>query len=415
MKRIIFAGAALVISWCCRAQTWTRINAIPKTDIFCLELHNNVLYAGSADHIYVSTDNGINWTASPHLGAIGDVETITKFHDKIFAGTYGGGVFSSSNGGVSWAPVNEGISFPYITRLAVWKDQLYAGTSGEGFYKFDETAHRWAVFNTGFSVNSDGIISDLVVHNSLLLASAGANGQFYTFDTTTASWTSKPYIPNGPLVGMMGNHLLSDSNSLLVSAYPSRVPVLKSNDGGNSWLSDANGIQLNGYGVFANGAQQHYLAVNTFNGTVNLVKLYQRNRTAPAGATWGLPENISFTLFFYAMTSSNGRLYAATDSGLYYKGPPLVTPVDSANGWGLFPNPAASQTNMVFNLPARQETTIRVFDAAGKLVAAPYAHYAIGPGVQVLPLHTGELAAGVYFINAFFAGKPHTLKLVVAH
>ena len=407
----------MIISWCGQAQPWTRIDAIPKTDIYCLELHNNTLYAGSKDHIYVSTNNGINWTASPHLGPIGDVETITEYHHKIYAGTYGGGVLSSIDGGISWTAANNGISFPYITRLAVWKDQLYAGTGGEGFYKFDEAANQWNRFNMGFATNVDGIIADFAASDSMLLAAAGANGQLYKFDTVAASWDGKPYIPGGPLVGMMANHFLADSNSLLVSTY-SRLPVLRSNDGGAHWVTDANGIQLNGYGVFAVSAQQHYIAVNTFNGAINLVKLYQRDRTAPAGASWGLPEDISFTLFIYGMASSNGRLYAASDSGLYYKGPPLVTVpprVDSSNGWALYPNPATSHTNIVFTLSGQQTVSIRMLDAAGKLVAVPYQRYRIDAGVHLLPLNTGGLAAGVYFINASPAGKLRTLKLVVTH
>src|SRR6266566_217193 len=98
MKRIIFAAALTITSICCGAQSWTRIDALPKTDVYCLELHNNTLYAGTTDHVFVSTDNGIHWTVSPSLGAVGDIETITEYHHKIFAGTYGGGVLSSSNG-----------------------------------------------------------------------------------------------------------------------------------------------------------------------------------------------------------------------------------------------------------------------------------------------------------------------------
>jgi len=81
----------------------------------------------------------------------------------------------------------------------------------------------------------------------------------------------------------------------------------------------------------------------------------------------------------------------------------------------LFPNPAGSQTSIVFSLPAREDITIRILDAAGKLVSIPYQHYRVDTGVRVVPLYTGGMAAGVYFINTSFGGKPRTLRLVVGH
>jgi hypothetical protein len=421
MKNTLLVGILLLsTSFFCRAQSWTKVDAIPITDIFSLELHNNTLYAGTKDRVYIGANNGASWKASAVLDNIGFVQTVTEFHNKIYAGTNGAGVFSSSDTGITWTPVNTGLEFEYLSAFAVWNDHLYAGTTGDGFYVFDESLNRWNQFNTNFFTNVGGNISALLVFDSDLVAAAGANGVFYKYDTTAAAWGYTYYTAN-LLPGLEVFSLLADSNILLAStSFPANV-LLRSEDGGNNWVSDSKGIQHYGFAALAVDDQKQYIAMNSFEGGLNIARLYQRARAVLRGTTWDSAGVFSYASFIYALCAAGGRLYSASDSGLYYRGSapvtPPVLPIDTgANTVLLYPNPAFSQANILFHSSGDQEITVQILDGLGRRIAIPYQHYKVSGGLQSLPFLTAYNASGIYFIQITgTAMQPQIRKLFIRH
>jgi photosystem II stability/assembly factor-like uncharacterized protein len=93
------------------------------------------IFAGTYSGVYLSTDNGTNWT---HLN-IGEQRSVWTFttstnemgNMNLFAGTFLGGVFLTTNNGTDWTTVNSGLPYEddWIYSLEVLDPYIFAGTS----------------------------------------------------------------------------------------------------------------------------------------------------------------------------------------------------------------------------------------------------------------------------------------------
>ena len=85
------------------------------------------IFAGTSDGVYLSTDNGNNWTAVNN-GLSGNslfVESIAISGSNIFAGTYRGGVFISndnSDKGCNHKTIVNNKSYSWIGPISVRKN-----------------------------------------------------------------------------------------------------------------------------------------------------------------------------------------------------------------------------------------------------------------------------------------------------
>lgn len=314
-----------------KAQSWTRVQLIPKLDVYSLLVVNDTIYAGTFNKLYTSPNNGTTWYSSANINNANGITAIAVYHNSVYAGTYGAGVLSSNNLGTNWSPVNNGLYFGYINKLMVWNDKLYAATDGEGFFKYDETTNTWASFNNHFYSNTAGSVYALVPYQSTVAAAAGANGAFYKYNTSTSQWDELYYNSKGIIAGLQANTLLNDDNGILLAgiAGAKKQAVLRSEDGGGHWITDSTGLgalfgghaALSSTDVFVKGAAVNYAVVNSFYGTngSNTGNVFIRAKGAPAGTQWKPLATFNNNNYIYTLAESSNRIYAALDSGLYYR------------------------------------------------------------------------------------------------
>lgn len=100
------------------------------------------------------------------------------------------------------------------------------------------------------------------------------------------------------------------------------------------------------------------------------------------------------------VTTANGTAVSATD-------PPWLTGRLHAA-----PNPARGRTELRFALNSSADVELRVFDALGRLVAAPLQGEA-GPGMHRFPV--SGLPAGVYSVELRIGPDRYTDRLVITH
>jgi len=110
-----------------------------------------VVYAGTTNGVYKTTDGGYSWARIGLAGS--DVRALAAGPQVVYAGTLGLGVFKSEDGGGTWRPVNAGIpADSWVFALAMDPQQartVYAGSSGTGAYRTTNGGALWAVKNTG--------------------------------------------------------------------------------------------------------------------------------------------------------------------------------------------------------------------------------------------------------------------------
>ena len=144
----------------------------PDTIVYSLAVSDTNLLAGTANGVYFSSDDGVNWIPINNGLTNLDVKALAVKDTNIFAGTGGGGVFLSTNNGNSWTPVNNGLSGLALDVLsfAFNRDNLFVGTWRGGVYLSTNNGTSWTSVNTGMMSADYGAVS--TVHS---LAVVGSN------------------------------------------------------------------------------------------------------------------------------------------------------------------------------------------------------------------------------------------------
>jgi hypothetical protein len=108
---------------------------LTDTDVYSLVVSDTNLFAGTYDGIFLSTNNGENWTAVNNGLSSTYVSSLAVSGSTLFAGTNDGGVFLSTNNAASWIAVNSGLTKTFVQSFAFSGTDLFAATAGKGVWK----------------------------------------------------------------------------------------------------------------------------------------------------------------------------------------------------------------------------------------------------------------------------------------
>nr|WP_255532127.1 DUF4331 family protein [Pontibacter sp. BT310] len=93
----------------------------------------------------------------------------------------------------------------------------------------------------------------------------------------------------------------------------------------------------------------------------------------------------------------------------------MTPPSNTADKIETYPNPASKSTTLRFNLVNETALTLKVYDAAGRLVATPMEGKKHKAGVHELKLDVSKLGKGMYYATMQDKdGKKQTVKIIVA-
>ncbi len=208
-------------------------------------LRSGIVYAGTADGVYKSTNYGTNWvlySSNLHYVVL-SLAVDPQQSSNVYAGTSGGGVFRSSNGGISWA---AGSGFgssgapSHVNQIAIdpgTPSSLYAATDG-GIFKSVNRGSSWFVSSggmTNFPVY--GVVLEPQNPQTLY---AQADGELYKSTTGGTNWLPLSLGPTYTNVRVTGL-TVDPSNPGTVYAGAHHT-VLKSTDGGAAWSASTNGL-----------------------------------------------------------------------------------------------------------------------------------------------------------------------------
>ena len=111
---------------------------LTNTNVTALASLGGYLFAGtsqgSVGGVYISSDNGNNWTLSLTDPWITSFLTVGS---NIFAGSVGNGIWRSTNYGNSWSQINDGLSSGAYNVLSLGADDqyLFAGTVSSSIWR----------------------------------------------------------------------------------------------------------------------------------------------------------------------------------------------------------------------------------------------------------------------------------------
>lgn len=288
-----------------QGSNWTSINnGLGILNVTCVrQYRSGMLLAGTyGKGIYISTNGGTNWIQSDNgipYKAISSIEITSA--GFILASTYGAGVYQSRDTARTWERVNSGLTNKYIKHLVkiVQYPQVYAATNGAGVYMSPNEGITW-----GESEDTTGLldksITALVIDNDMeeIIGTRNAGVQYY--DKYLWNQWRSPFQPH------IGVTTMTRSKTGTIYSFGNEVQPMYSTNDGRNWKQMTS--LRNEYPIKFNVWGKGKILAQYSNETVKFSSDY--------GITWQNTDLGSKKLNS-ACSVENNVIFAGTDSGLF--------------------------------------------------------------------------------------------------
>lgn len=221
------------------------------------------VYAGSwGGGVYRSDDGGLSWHWTS--GGLANLTVVSLAIDPanpdvLYAGTYRGGVFKTGDGGTTWSPANQGIQSQAIVYSMVVNpnnpQRVYAATRGVSnngnqpwagvTYRSDNAGASWSsvLANLGGSNYQDWTYMLAISRTtpSTLMAATHEHGVLRTINSG-GSWTAVNTGMTNFTTRAIGIGPTSATDTTAYVGVWTSAGVFKTNDLGDSWVKRSSGI-----------------------------------------------------------------------------------------------------------------------------------------------------------------------------
>jgi hypothetical protein len=358
-----------------------------ETPVKSMTFEDGRLIYATTSHIFESTNNGDSWYSINTDSIKYDIQSLVVSGQDFYVGTIDG-VYHSSDFGRSW---KTGLSFGWTTALAVSGQNLYAGW--RKFYRSTNNGLTWSSINTPFDT-----ITAIVVRGDTLYVTTYKNSIFISTDAGV-TWSHKelknPYTETITLIG--SNIIVATSNSINVST-----------DRGTTWRQTLSNITVSSFAksgdlIFASGGlEQLYYSTNYGIAWKKVVS----NGLQP----WGLVAANDTFVFVTAGNVSGGGVIRRRISEIV--GVRTVNHVFSLDpSLAIYPNPAFTSTNIIYNIPEPGFIEIKISDILGREVDTLYSGLSEA-GLHSLSWNLAKIPFGIYHCNFQFQGKSMPLTII---
>lgn len=398
----------LIVLFCAAVNAqWIQTNAPRGMRITSMAVSGKNLIAGTWENgVFISTDNGTNWTAIDSGLTNNYVNALAVTGNNLFAGTYEG-VFVSTNNGTNWTAVSANNNLnPYptlvktfATRITDTGTDLFAG--GTSLKVSSDNGTSWGIIDNVLDGNE---ITSLAINGTSLFVGSGYNGIYY-FTNYGRSWYFIKHCFTNKYVyslAVQGTNLFAAIND----------GVYLSTDSGTNWVAVKNGMAYPyANSLFVNGT-------NIFAGTGGGVYLSTNNGTNWAAVNDGLNNDIIVISF----AVSGAYIFISTlNNGIWMR--PLsevITDVKNRlnnlpTSFSLqqnFPNPFNPTTTIDYSLPKSEFVTIKLYDAIGREIKTLVKGQKTA-GNYSMQFNGSNLSSGIYFYRMQSGNYVETRKLLL--
>jgi photosystem II stability/assembly factor-like uncharacterized protein len=291
---------------------WTpKIVGLPNSSIYDLTINGEDIFATNYTSVYLSTDNGLNWNTINGSLTNMCANVLAISDTNIFAGTDGNGIYLSTNKGANWISANNGISVNNINALGVNGGVIYAGGYNYGgnssIYTSTDKGKSWS------QVTTCGYVYAFSFSGSNIYAATDSGISIWNYDGKIRTYVKT--ILKDKII----NSIAVNGKNIVVGAYYDGVYL--STDSGENWTQVNNGLISKNIvnSLIYNGA-------NILAGTEDVgVFLSTNNGNNWTKSSSGIPNTCIqtfaangtnlYTGACYFDGASGGSVYFSTDSG----------------------------------------------------------------------------------------------------
>jgi len=304
--------------------TWSAINTgLTNLGVQTIDFHSSgALFIGTAGGgVFRSTDQGATWSAVNNgAEASGDVEALLITPSgTIFAAYLYNGVYRSADSGDHWTHVGDGIVYEPQVLLLTPNGQVYVGTNGNGVYHSADNGDTWVAINDGLWARD---ICTLATDGNKIWVGTYYGGIYSSADQGT-HWTWHARSPGYPRIST----IVFDSLAGDIFVGTRDMGLLKSEDGGETWVPASNGLPMttienlivapngqlltfqSGYGLYHStnrGENWSWLENNLLYSDFDVMGVNASGNTILMGTSWG----------YIARSTDFGVTWTRADSGI---------------------------------------------------------------------------------------------------
>ncbi|MFI5263166.1 MAG: T9SS type A sorting domain-containing protein [Candidatus Kapaibacterium sp.] len=395
MKRKIFVLSffAAFISYTefsVRAQ-WVQLNEFHGKIINCLTKSGNMLFAATnGDGVFLSIDNGENWS---NIGLSGQKVDAISVSDTNLLAVASGAVFFSSDYGKSWEARNNGLSQTTVLCLSLIGTNIFVGTSGEvtgptsrGIFRSNDNGLNWTVvyqLYTPYEIHAIAATDGFIVAGMRSPPDINAGVLFSDYNS---SWAH---------IGLSNESIFSFAiRDTTIFAGSNLGVVYRSTNKGRNWDS-----------LITDPVSTTYVDAIIISDTNIFAATYGNGvyRSTNDGLSWvpfetGLKNSGDRTLMV-----SNGFLFVGTTfDGIWRRPLTDLANVDKGSdeseaNVSLSPNPSTGIGTISYRLNSPNHIKIDVYNAVGQIVEKLFDGFK-DEGNHTERFDLTEHSAGTYFI-----------------
>lgn len=234
-------------------ESWSEVKTISPEGLSIYSITQSPdkkLYMGTTIGVYVSSDEGANWSAVDNNNRGWDIYSLASFKEGstnyVLAGMNGKGIVVTTNSGVNWEFLNTGLKDMNVTAMATIN-------TPNGPYVLASllesrvvlTTNNGAGWNDVFSWGIEGplyssfVIDQVGTGPANIFAGSLKNGVFLSSDYGT-TWASKSIGISGQYIMSMAISGVGTANKFIFAG--TALGVYASNDNGDNWYSSSIGM-----------------------------------------------------------------------------------------------------------------------------------------------------------------------------
>jgi photosystem II stability/assembly factor-like uncharacterized protein len=269
-----------------------------------------IVAVGTGGNIFISTDNGTNWTSC--LATPNDLTLSTIFQNpngQIFAAGSSGSIIKSTDSGVSWSSVTSGATAA-INKIFFLNEEDGWFVAGKYLLKTADGGTNWTIqYTNSISTYAHLDVRFFDASSGITIARNSTSTSGFVYYTTNGSTWFQGTATSAPTMHSIA-YLDSKDQAFLCG---NNGKLLKTTNAGANWSTVASGTSNNLYSIYFVSPLVGYVA--GAGGTIL--------KTADGGANWNLQtsgtvqdlSDIRFYNELHGIASGNNGTVIMTNNG----------------------------------------------------------------------------------------------------